>query len=301
MGTAIAFAQAAALVDPAAPQPAVRVGDLALRWGKNPRAETWLRRAIGLARRARDWESYTTAYVDLGHLYAQNGGADKARRYYVQAMRAARRHGLLRIRGAALHGLARLNMASSNFEEAKRCVSGAVRAYGRGHPAVPELMVDMADLLVLTGSYERAVHLLQKLLVGMVVRPRRERTLALLARAAAGAATAGGPNAERMTEIYRAAWSDAWMLITGPAAIGDSDPVLLELARAAAMLNDSPRLEQTVRLDRDRAPLRKAATDERISGALKELAQSAVSQDPRQRWARLVARRRRTGRRLNLE
>ncbi|HYJ80195.1 MAG TPA: hypothetical protein VEW03_11360, partial [Longimicrobiaceae bacterium] len=83
-GTAIAFSQGAALASPQDASAAHAVGSLALRWRRHARAETWLRRAIGLARRGSDWAAYAQAYVDLGTLYARRGAAGPAQRYFVQ-------------------------------------------------------------------------------------------------------------------------------------------------------------------------------------------------------------------------
>ena len=66
--TAMGFAQAAAFCAPEKAEAALAAGQLALRWRRHARAETWLRRAIGLARRGRDWGSYGQAYVELGTL-----------------------------------------------------------------------------------------------------------------------------------------------------------------------------------------------------------------------------------------
>src|SRR5688500_9322316 len=165
LGTAVAYAQAAALAAPAEAGAAVTAGTQALRWGRLARAETWLRRAIGLARRRRDWQSYATAYVELGGLYARREIGDTARRYYTQAMRAARRHGLLAIRGTALHGLFLLALRSGELHDAERYAKAAMRAYGRGHPRLPELLHDIAYLWVTRESFGRAIPLLQRLLV----------------------------------------------------------------------------------------------------------------------------------------
>jgi tetratricopeptide (TPR) repeat protein len=238
-GTALAYAQGAALASPEEAGPAHTVGSLALRWGRGPRAETWLRRCIGLARRGKDWQSYAQAYVDLGSLYARRKMPLMARRYFIQAMRAGRRHGLLPIRGAALHGLFLLAMEAGDLEEAERFALGAKRAYGVEHAAFPSLQHDMAYLWVTRENYTRAISMLQKVLVTRTDPAERALTLAVLARAAAGAG-------ER--RLYEDAWSNAWSLINRPGAREDHTRTLLELARAAAQLRDRPRMEQAARL-----------------------------------------------------
>jgi tetratricopeptide (TPR) repeat protein len=260
-GTALAFSQAAALASPEDAGPAYTVGNLALRWGRGARAETWLRRCIGLARRGRDWQSYAQAYVDLGTLYARRDLPWAARRYFTQAMRAGRRHGLLPIRGAALHGLFLLAMESGELDEGERYAKAAMRAYGRGHPALGGLLHDIAYLWILRENYTRAIPMLQKLLVARTEPAERALTLSILARAAAG-------TAER--RLYEDAWSNAWLLINRPGAREDHARTLLELARAAAKFKDWIRMEQATRLHAASKPPRHA--DRRAAEQLAEIA-----------------------------
>ena len=260
MGTALVYAQAAALASPEEAGPAYTVGSLALRWGRGPRAETWLRRCIGLARRGRDWQSYAQAYVDLGTLYARRDMQSSARRYFTQAMRAGRRHGLLAVRGAALHGLFLLAMEAGDLDDAERYAKAAMRAYGRGHPRLPDLLHDIAYLWVTRENFARAVPMLQKLLVARTEPEERALTLAMLARAAAG-------TGER--RLYEEAWSSSWSLINRPGAREDHARTLLELARAAGRLRDWVRMEQATRLHTTHPPRH---ADRRITEQLGELA-----------------------------
>lgn len=267
-GTALAFAQAAALASPEEAAPAYRVGSLALGWGRHARAETWLRRSIGLARRGKDWQSYAQAYVDMGVLYARRDMHGSARRFYTQAMRAGRRHGLLAVRGAALHGLFLLAMEASELDDAERYARAAMRAYGRGHPRLAELLHDIAYLWVTRESYGRAIPMLQKLLVSRTGPGERAFTLAVLARAAAG-------TGER--RLYEEAWSNAWSLINRPGAREDHARTLLELARAAAKLRDWIRMEQATRLHSAQPPRH---ADRRVTEQLAELAALARAPAP---------------------
>ena len=278
LGSAIAFAQAAALAQPENPKPAVRVGQLALRSGtRSARAETWVRRAIGLARRRKEWDSYTVAYITLADIYIERGKFAAASTFLTTARRAARRHGLLQMRGEALHRLLRIKMGQGELAEARQLSKLALRAYGRTHPGIPDLLLDTAELMTLTGAHLRSIALLRRLLVGVDQRARRARILAIMARAAAGAvvsaeATVAKPTKRRGTaepaqpkadapglrvgrETYEQAWSDAWLLVTGPAAAKDP-AILLDLARAAAVIRDTPRLDQAARLARSRLPAR---------------------------------------------
>lgn len=237
---AMGFAQAAAQVVPLDASPALAAGTLALRWRRSARAETWLRRAVGLARRGRQWEEYAQAYVELGGLYLRRGQAALAHRFFVQGLRAARRHGLIAVRGAALHGLLNLAVEAGSLDDAERYARGAMRAYGRGHPRLPELVHDVAYLWVRRESFARAIPMLEKLLPTRVEPVERALTLAILARAYAGAEN---------TPLYQERWMDAWSVINRrPEEAGKQARALLELARASALLRDWSHVEQAVRL-----------------------------------------------------
>jgi tetratricopeptide (TPR) repeat protein len=229
LGTAVAFAQAAALAVPENASAALAVGRVALRWSRFPRAETWIRRAIGLARRASDWQPYAEAYVDLGALYRTKNQPERSYVYYRTAARAGRRHGLLQVRGSAQHGLFLLHMDQGETEEAGRYARMALRAYGKKHPRVPEFMHDVAQLWIATESYGRAVPVLQRLLADRHAPADRAWTLALLAHAAAGA---GEPR------LYEDAWSNAWALLDRLQSDAGTSGTLLDLARAAAKAKD---------------------------------------------------------------
>lgn len=238
--TAMGFAQAAALVVPLDPGPALAAGALALRWSRLARAETWLRRAIGLARRGKHWESYAEAYVELGALYVRRGAGEMGERFYTQGLRAARRWGLTTIRGAAHHGLLLRAMESGDLEEAERHARGAMRAYGRGHPRLPELEHDEAYLWVRRESYARALTRLQRLLPGRVEPVERSFTLAILAHAAAGM---------EETVLYEEYAMDAWTVIRRhPGEEGRHGRSLVELAYAAVLARDWYHVEEAVRV-----------------------------------------------------
>jgi tetratricopeptide (TPR) repeat protein len=237
-GTAVAFAQAAALAVAHRASPAFDVGRLALAWGRTARAETWFRRAVGLARRSDEWDAYARAYVGMGTLMAGRGAHEAARRYYVKGMRAARRHGLLDIRALALHGILRLALRTGALDEAERLARAAARAYGRDHPQRGELLQDLAALWIERGRHARAASVLQKLLAGRRAAEDRVAGLALLARAAAGAGN---------LRLYEDAWGAAWALAT---AVPPSEHpgALLDLAQAAAERGDWLRVDQATRL-----------------------------------------------------
>jgi tetratricopeptide (TPR) repeat protein len=237
-GTAVAFAQAAALASPEDAAASYAVGRLALAWGRLPRAESWLRRTFGLARRTPDWQAYSCAYVDLGTLHAMRDSPSVARRHFIKGLRAARRHGLLHERARGLHGLFRLAMEAGQMEEAERLARAALRGYSRTHRETVPLLQDVARLHVARGRYARAVSTLQKLLGIAVDRPERGPALALLARAAALTGD---------SRLYEDAWSEGWAL----AQEGEAEAqvgALLDLARAAEARTDWLRVDQVLRV-----------------------------------------------------
>jgi tetratricopeptide (TPR) repeat protein len=237
-GTALSFAQAGALADPEDPEAALEVAELAVRARRDARAETWLRRTVGLARRAGAWDAYAAAYVGLGTVYARRAQPGPARRFLVKALRAARRHGLGERRGDALVCLFRIARDAGDAAEAERFARGAVRAYRRAHPAVPGVLHDLAALWVARDDFARALPLLQRLLPGRTDPAARVVTLSLAARAAAGLG-------ER--RVFEEAWAAAWALLRRLDDAEIPPATLVELARAAAVVKDWPRMEQAVR------------------------------------------------------
>ncbi|WP_420125510.1 tetratricopeptide repeat protein [Longimicrobium sp.] len=246
MGTAVSFAQAAALASPEDPAPALEVGRLALEWGRPARAETWLRRSIGLARRAKEWESYGAACVLLGDRYLRAERLQPAERFYLYAARVARRQQLRTVRAESMHGLMRVRMAAGeDLEQAERFGALAQRAYGRAHPRAPELLHDMTHLLVRRGEWERAVPLLRRQLSVFTDPTMRMVCHALLAHASAALGDA---------RTYEMSWKEAWTLKDRPGTAPHVPAALAHLGKAASQAQDWLRVQQTVRAFNDLRP-----------------------------------------------
>lgn len=248
VATAIAFAQAAALVMPEDAGPALTVGALLRVTATDAhalaRAESWLRRAVSLARRRGDWKRYTEAYVELGALYARRDLPKSATRAYVVANRAARRHGFRAVRASSFHGLMRIAMEEGDLDAGARYAKRALRAYGRGHVRIPDVMLDVAYLWVLQGRHARAAAVLQKQLLGRYDPRERAYALALLARAMSGRGA---------EQVYRAgyqdAWSKAWSIINRPGNAGENHArAILQLAHASLAMDDRPRMDHLISL-----------------------------------------------------
>ena len=99
MGTALAYAQAAALVDLARPSAALGVARLARNRADYARAVVWYRRAMVLARRAGDWQVQAPAFPGVGNLHRQRGDLVRAGECHQRSLRLALRFGLRDVRG----------------------------------------------------------------------------------------------------------------------------------------------------------------------------------------------------------
>jgi tetratricopeptide (TPR) repeat protein len=238
LGTAVAFAQAAALARPRDADAACDVGRLTMAWGSTARAETWFRRTVGVARRARDLDAHARAFVGLGTLLARRGAREAARRHFGKALKAARRGGHPYARAAALHGLFRIALEAGEWEEAERLSAAALRAHRRTRGVLPALLLDVATMHVARQRPQQAAAVLHKLLAMRTEERERVPALAMLAHAAA----LGGD-----ARAYEEAWSAAWTSATA-ASPDQHAAALLDLARAAAAREDWLRLDQALRL-----------------------------------------------------
>lgn len=100
--TALAFAQAAALAAPESAPAALATGLRAAEAGQEIRAESWLRRAVVLARAGRDRAAQARASLHLAGILARRGDGVRAARVYRRAARLAARCGLPEVRARAL-------------------------------------------------------------------------------------------------------------------------------------------------------------------------------------------------------
>lgn len=234
-GTAIAFAQAAALAAPDDAARAYAVGRLLRDHAEFARAESWFRVAVSRGRQNGDWSSYALAHVGLGNLYLQRGRYPAARRAHTRAYRVARRHRLRPLMGIAAHDLVVVATAVGKVREAERYAEAALAAYGIGHPRLPHLAHDVAYLWMEHGYFGRALEVFRALRPHIGEFPER----LLLAASIARAAGATGAVAE-----FEAAWREALEMVpTGEPGRGVA-PALLNLARGAASLRDRERAQE---------------------------------------------------------
>lgn len=236
--TAVSFARAAAAVDPADPVSALECGRLLALHGDPQLAANWLRRAVVLARRREGWAAYGEAMVELGRLSSRQRHGEAARRSFLTALRAARRFGLRSTTAHASHGLFRLAVSEGDYPAAELHAGRAIRAFGRQHPELPQLLHERAELLVQQGEWKAALPRLQTLLPGRKTVAERVETLLLIIRAAAHSGD---------TAALHDAWFDAWSVIHASGQNVATVRAALALARATVEAGEDTRADEAAR------------------------------------------------------
>ncbi|HET7228938.1 MAG TPA: tetratricopeptide repeat protein [Longimicrobium sp.] len=269
-GTAVSFAQAAAMAVPYDAGAAYAVGRLARRRAEHSRAETWYRRSIALARQSGDWSSYALAFSGLGNLYMQRGNVPSARRFHLRALKAARRHSLRSIQGSAQHDLFVIAAGHNHLDEAERYARSAFESYGLDHPRLPALAHDIAYFWLERGHFAPALTVFEALDPHMARHEDRLVALANIVRAAAGAG-------ERRQ--FDQKFDEVWDALDRDDSTAKAAEVLLELARGAAQLGETERAERAAE---------RAVRTARARGESKELltAESVLDSVRRTRGAR---------------
>jgi tetratricopeptide (TPR) repeat protein len=224
--TAIAFARLAAVLDPAAASSALTVGRIALGFGHATVAETWLRRAVGLARRDNDWAAYGGSLLALAQLREEAERFSEAHTEYRRALRLGRRRGLAETRRRAFHGLLRVALRNGEYPAALLYARGARRSHDPGHPDRGCVLLDVAELELRIGNRARAAALLREALASCEGTGEQVRALTMLVRAAEDRA------------VVEEAWHRAAELIETRAPRADAARLLLDLARACAETHD---------------------------------------------------------------
>jgi tetratricopeptide (TPR) repeat protein len=224
-GTAMAYTQLAAAAAPTAAGPALAVGRLASRLGHTAMADTWLRRALGLARRSGEWATYGGALTELGWIRERLGRLREAHTEYRKALRLARRFALSGTHGRALSGLLRVELRGTDQPAAERYARSALRFHGREHPDRGSVLLDVAEVELRRSNHARAAALLREALQQRSDTQDQVRALTMLIRAAGGA----GDRA-----VVEEAWHRALGLIEAFGPCADGVRLLLALARAGA-------------------------------------------------------------------
>ncbi|MBB4638896.1 hypothetical protein [Longimicrobium terrae] len=143
--TAIAFAQAGALVCPDFAEAALYTGVCASEAEQDARAVSWLRRALTLARREKDGRAYAASLAALGAIYERvPAGISRAEWYYRKAFKAGRRFGSRDARVQALRGLRRIALARGDDDGAE-WFALAARRQRRPRSGSPDSFRESAD------------------------------------------------------------------------------------------------------------------------------------------------------------
>lgn len=225
--TSLAFAQAAALALPADPATALAVGQIAAARGDMARAELWLRRTIGIARRARAWRPYSRAFSGLGRLSQDRGNLPAAHRFHLRALRGARRGGMRPEQAIALHDLFAVAVEAGRSAQAERYAQQAVATYPPHHPRVVVLAHDIAYFWMESGHFVQALPLFEALAPLIVSPVERLWAEANLMRAATGAG---------QLELADAAGERVRRWCEDPGLASGAGRAQLELARAELQL-----------------------------------------------------------------
>ena len=261
LGTALAFMQAAAITVPADAHLAYLTGRFARRRAEYARAESWFSEAIVRNRYSHDWRVLALTYIGVGNLYLQRGNFPEARRLYTRALRTARKRGLREIEGMACHDLFVIAHESGRFEEADLFAIDGIRAYGPGHPRLPNLAHDIAVFWMNRGEFGRALPVLQALLPHIHSPRERLLTFGSIARAA-------GAVADR--KVFDEMWTEIWRTTEdGPRTEGASQ-ALLALAQGAASAGEWERAERAATRSLEISVKRREAQIQLVAAALHE-------------------------------
>jgi hypothetical protein len=239
--TALAYAQAASLVLPDDAHAALETGVWAVQAGQRTRAEVWLRRVVGLGRRARAWEPYARALLALAQLRERAEEPEHTLRDYRLAYRAGLRYGVRDVRRGAARALLRLTTGAGDAEAARWAVA-VQRAYRPGAPDAAPLLLELARFWIGAGREANAVPALRRL-------SPREQGLDAADRLAAAAMRARAYTAVgRDPAIARHAAEEAFTLLRD---VDVPTPVQLnaavDLAHATAARGDAPGFGRVVR------------------------------------------------------
>jgi tetratricopeptide (TPR) repeat protein len=229
----LAFSQAAARLAPDHPQLAYAVGRLARDHGEYARAESWLRRAIRLARTT-DWHTYALAYLSLGTLYQQLGNLPAARAVTLRGYRTSVRRRVRALQGVALHNLFVIATEMLDFGRGQQYALAAYRHYGPEHPRFPMLVHDVGLFWILQGCFSRATTVLESVLSRLDLPSDRVLVMANLARAAAGAGN---------RDVYERSYAESIALLPQAPSPERVAQVWINLARAAASAGDYARAQ----------------------------------------------------------
>lgn len=227
-GTALLFAEAAALAAPTNPRHAYVAGRLLRHQGALAGAELWLRRATRLAVWNGDREAQAFCLNSMGNLHQQAGRYTEAKTALAAALRVARKARLQEREAAALHDLLVMAVYTGDLAAGDEYARDAFAAYPAGHQNIPKLAADVAFLWAQQGNFARALQVFQALLPRFNEPDARLRITGYTARAAGAIGDTGA---------FRAAWTEAWSILEAGTAEHLRAAAALELGLGALNLS----------------------------------------------------------------
>lgn len=240
--TAVAFARAGAVAAPEFAEAALHVGIHARATGQDTRAETWLRRAVTLARRERDRAAYSSALVELGALHESRADPLRAERYYRMAFAAGRRFGARVARMRAAHGLFRLARQRGDDASAAQFALVARNLHEPDAAGAADVALDLARFWMDVDEPERAQAAMRRLvpLLPMLSQGGQLAAFALTARA-----RSQWGHLRKGSAAARAAWA---LLEDETIEAGVRYAAAMDLAHAARRAGDLPAFNRAKRL-----------------------------------------------------
>jgi tetratricopeptide (TPR) repeat protein len=202
--TALAFAEAAALVSPEQPRYAWVAGRMLRTFGRLKESGQWLRRAVRIAVRTGDWEAHSKGLSSLGNTFLERGDYRDAARMLQAALRTARRRRLRAAEGENLHDLFVVHFAMNEWTQAEEYAREAFEVYQAcRHDRLSILAHDIAFFWMNRGYFARSLSVFRGLLPLINSVEDRLRALASTARAA-GACGEG--------EVFEEVWAEGWSI-----------------------------------------------------------------------------------------
>lgn len=293
VGTALAFAEAAALSWPDHTRYAWTAGRLLRAHGRVRDADLWLRRAARLSADRGDWEGQARSLTALGNLYVHSGNYPRARDLHRQVLRVSQRHHLHDQEAMALHDLFVVATLTSDFGGADDYARRAFEAYGPHHPRTSALAYDVAYFWMQQADFSSALTVL--LAMRGHFAGQADETVRVLGSIARAAGACG--RADLFNEAYR----EGWALVPTIQGGRFPAPALVEMGEGALKLGQMKMAERALLRSREIAAetnqphvlLRAEELIEKLGEAREEherLAPSAVPVAPqRETLARVIA------------
>lgn len=185
--TRFAFTQVAALAGPTDARLALEAGKQARDLAEYASAETWLRKAVRVARGTKDWDTYLWSYAALAILYARLGNYPASRTVAERVLKTARHYRVRGMQGWAFHHFFILAADADPSREVYEHARAALQAYGASHPRLTALAHDVARYWVEHRQFARALAVFEAALSRITGPEEQAIVAANIARAAAGA------------------------------------------------------------------------------------------------------------------